>query len=289
MDNKEILVNTGLDWNVRTEKTQTLSGIELENKVALIREDNNKVLGLHSDSYGVYQNSQLVDLIQRVSSSTGLDIHKGGEFSGGKKVYIQLKSDNLTIGNDRVEGFVTGINSFDGSTSLAFGNSNLTISCTNTFFAAMRNLSKIRHTKNIELRVDDICRGVDKLIDDEKVMFEKIKRMSETGMGTVSNVNNDITNRVVQQLFDVNMDVDLNNYLNSDMLSTTKKNRISRFYVDLNGELKQKGDNLWGLFSGVTKYTTHSLSKTDNSEKKLFGLYGKKERQIFQDISSLVY
>ena len=101
-------------------------------------------------------------------------------------------------------------------------------------------------------------------------MFEKIKRMSETGMGTVSNVNNDITNRIVQQLFDVNMDVDLNNYLNSDMLSTTKKNRISRFYVDLNGELKQKGDNLWGLFSGVTKYTTHSLSKTDNSEKKLY-------------------
>ena len=31
---------------------------------------------------------------------------------------------------------------------------------------------------------------MDKLIDDEKVMFEKIRRMSETGMGTVSNVNN---------------------------------------------------------------------------------------------------
>ena len=107
--------------------------------------------------------------------------------------------------------------------------------------------------------------------------------------GLVSNVNNNLTNKVVQQLFDVNMAIDLNNYLNSDMLSTTKKNRISRFYVDLNGELKEKGDNLWGLFSGVTKYTTHSLSKTDNSEKKLFGLYGKKERQIFQDISSLVY
>ena len=109
-------------------------------------------------------------------------------------------------------------------------------------------------------------------------------------MGTITNLKTkELKDRVVQTLFDVNMDVDLDNYLNSNMLSTIKKNRISRFYVDLNGELKEKGDNLWGLFSGVTKYTTHSISKKDNSENKMFGLYGKKERQIFNDISSLVY
>jgi len=142
----------------------------------------------------------------------------------------------------------------------------------------------------MELRIDDICRGVDTLIEEEKVMFNKIIRMSETGMGTVTNLKTkELKDRVVQTLFDVNMDVDLDNYLNSNMLSTIKKNRISRFYVDLNGELKEKGDNLWGLFSGVTKYTTHSISKKDNSENKMFGLYGKKERQIFNDISSLVY
>jgi hypothetical protein len=39
--------------------------------------------------------------------------------------------------------------------------------------------------------------------------------------------------------------------------------------MDMKGELDQKGDNLWGLFSGVTKYTTHSLSKGDNSENKM--------------------
>lgn len=66
MTNNEILVQTGLDWNVRTEKTQTLSGIELD-KVALVREDTNEVLGIHSDSYSTYQNSQMVDLLDRKS------------------------------------------------------------------------------------------------------------------------------------------------------------------------------------------------------------------------------
>ncbi len=279
MTNNEILVQTGLDWNVRSEETQTVSGIKLD-KVALVREDTNQILGVHSNGYATYQNSQLADLLQKVSSSTGLDIHRGGEFGGGKKVFIQLKSNDLKLGNDKVEGFVTGINSFDGSTSLAFGNSNLTISCTNTFFAAMKNLSKVRHTKNMELRIDEICRGVDMLVDEEKKMFDNITKMSETRF------SKSLTDKVTKKLFDIDMDISLENYLMKDDLSTAKKNKLSRFYIDLNGELQQKGDNLWGLFSGVTKYTTHSLSKNDNTENKMFGTYGNRERVIFNDIVS---
>ena len=222
----------------------------------------------------------MVDLLQRVSSLTGLDIHKGGEFGGGKKVFIQLKSNDLKLGNDRVEGFVTGINSFDGSTSLAFGNSNVTISCQNTFFAAMKSLSKVRHTKNMELRIEDICRGVDMLVDEEKKMFNNITKMSETRF------DKSLTDKVTKKLFDIDMDISLENYLMKDDLSTAKKNKVSRFYIDLNGELQEKGDNLWGLFSGVTKYTTHSMSKNDNSENKMFGLYGNRERAIYNDIVS---
>lgn len=279
MTNNEILVQTGLDWNVRSEETQTVSGIKLD-KVALVREDTNQILGVHSNGYATYQNSQLADLLQKVSSSTGLDIHRGGEFGGGKKVFIQLKSNDLKLGNDKVEGFVTGINSFDGSTSLAFGNSNLTISCTNTFFAAMKNLSKVRHTKNMELRIDEICRGVDMLVDEEKKMFDNITKMSETRF------DKSLTDKVTKKLFDIDMNISLENYLMKDDLSTAKKNKLSRFYIDLNGELQQKGDNLWGLFSGVTKYTTHSLSKNDNTENKMFGTYGNRERVIFNDIVS---
>ena len=279
MTNNEILVQTGLDWNVRSEETQTLSGIKLD-KVALVREDTNEILGVHSNGYATYQNSQLADLLQKVSSSTGLDIHRGGEFGGGKKVFIQLKSNDLKLGNDRVEGFVTGINSFDGSTSLAFGNSNLTISCQNTFFAAMKNLSKVRHTKNMELRIDEICRGVDMLVDEEKKMFNNITKMSET------RYDKSLTDRITKKLFDIDMNISLENYLMKDEISTAKKNKVSRFYIDLNGELQEKGDNLWGLFSGVTKYTTHSLSKNDNTENKMFGTYGNRERVIFNDIIS---
>ncbi len=142
-----------------------------------------EVLSVHGDGYFPYQNHQMVDLLDKVSQQVGLPIHKGGYFGGGEKVYLQLKSNDLKLGNDRVEGFITGVNSFDGSTSLAFGPSNITISCQNSFFAAFRNLNaKIRHTKNMEMRIDDICRGLEGVLVEEKEMFEDIKKLSETKM-----------------------------------------------------------------------------------------------------------
>ena len=277
---QQVLDKVGLNWTVREESITTESGIIVPKSKAIIREDTNTVLSVHGDGYFPYQNHQMVDLLDKVSQQVGLPIHKGGYFGGGEKVYLQLKSNDLKLGNDRVEGFITGVNSFDGSTSLAFGPSNITISCQNSFFAAFRNLNaKIRHTNNMEMRIDDICRGLEGVLEEEKEMFEDIKKLSETKMTKKQE------DWVTRTLFNIMKDVDLN----SDKdVSTVTRNRLSRFYVDLNGEVKEKGDNLWGLFSGVTKYTTHSLSKGDNSENKMFGTYGQRERQIFKELVELV-
>ena len=213
MEKQEVLEKTGLDWNVRIEKTFTESGIELD-RIGLVREDTQEILGVHSNGYVPYQNTQLIELLDRVSSLTGLEIHRGGEFGGGRKVFIQLKSNDLRLGNDRVEGFVTGVNSFDGSTSLAFGNSNLTISCQNTFFSAYRNLEKIRHTKNMNIKIDEICRGVDTLVAEEQEIFNTIKRMSETQF------SQETKDRVIKSLFDIDMDINIRGFHDEERLST---------------------------------------------------------------------
>lgn len=277
---QEVLTKSGLNWGVREETITTQSGIVVPNKKALIREDNNAVLSVANESYCPYQNEQLVELLDKVSQQVGLPIHKGGSFGDGEKVFIQLKSGDLKLGTDRIEGFITGINSFDSSTSLAFGPSNITISCMNTFYAAFRNITtKVRHTKNMVLKIDEICKGLEKVLDEEKGLFEDITKLSETRM---TERNQDWVTRL---LFDIERQVELTDL---ESISTQKQNRLSRFYVDLNGELKEKGDNLWGLFSGVTKYTTHSYSKSDSTETKMFGMNGERERQIFKGLVELV-
>lgn len=274
------LQDVGLNWNVRTEKIVTESGLELPDYSAIVRTDNNVPLSVRSNTYTPYQNSELLDLLYRVSQQTGLPISNGGYFGNGEKVFIQMKSNDLKLGTDRIEGYITGINSFDGSTSLAFGNSSLTVSCQNTFFASYREVqSKVRHTQYMNTKIDEICRSIESNVKFEKDMFENIKKLNDV------KISPKVKDLVTRMLFNVDRQVDLKD---REMLSTQTFNKMSRFYIDLDGELKQKGDNLWGLFSGVTKYTTHSLSKEDNTEKKLFGVYGNRERQIFSELVELV-
>jgi len=269
-----------LNWKVRQEPVKTESGIIIPGHSAIVREDTNTPLSIMASSYQPYQNHEMIELLERVSNQTGMEIKNSGLFGEGEKVFIQLKSNDLKLGNDKVEGYLTGVNSFDGSTSLAFGPSNVTISCTNSFYAAFRGLNtKVRHTKNMVVKIDEICRSLQNVLVEEKQIFDNIVKLSETRIGD-KNVD-----EVLRKLFNIGKEVNLKD---SEAVSTVTQNKISRFYVDLNGELQGKGDNLWGLFSGVTKFTTHSLSKYDNTEKKMFGIYGNREREIFEDLVSLV-
>ncbi len=275
-----VLDQTGLNWTVREESITTQSGIIIPDKKAIIRDDINEVLSVHGDGYFPFQNHQLVDLLDKVSNKIGLPIHRGGSFGDGKKVYLQLKSNDLTLGNDRIEGYITGVNSFDGSTSLAFGPSNVTISCLNSFYSAFRSLdTRVRHTKNMIVKIDEICRGLEIVLQEESVIFEDIEKMYET------RYSKETKDWVTRLLFNLEKDSNLET---NENISTVTQNKLSNFYVDLNGEISQKGDNLWGLFSGVTKYTTHSINKGENEEGKMFGIYGNRERQIFNKLVELV-
>ena len=243
----DILNQTGLNWNVRTEELQTTSGIIIPDKIGLIRDDNNTCLGVHSGSYVPYQNQELLELLFRISQQTGLELHTGGSFKGGEKVWFQLKSEDLKLSNDRIEGYISGFNSFDGRTSLAFGNSNVTVSCQNTFWKGYRDVeTKLRHSSAMKPKIEEILRKIDVLLQEEQQTFDNIQRLGNVRM------TEQVKDLVIRRLFDIQKE----ERLDSDDLSTNKKNKLSRFYIDLNGELQQKGDNLWGLFSGVTKYTT---------------------------------
>lgn len=272
-----ILDEAHLNWKVRKEPIQTVSGIEIPEKVAIIREDTNKLLGIHSPNYPVLQNEQLLEILFRISSQTGLVLHSGGCFRGGENVWFQLKSNDLVLPNDRIKGYLSGLNSFDGKHSLALGHSSKTVSCQNTYFAVYRDVeTRLRHSLNMFSRIDAILFKVDELLREEQKSFETIKRMTEFQMDAATKT------LVTNYLFDIKKEDKIAD------LSTYKKNRMERFDFDLATEVATKGDTMWALFSGVTRYTTHSMKKGDNSEAKIFGTVGQKEREIWNKITEFV-
>lgn len=277
----EILEKTGLNWNVNKQTMMTESGIIIPDKVAIIREDNNSVLGVMGKGYEMFQNHEIAELLYQISTHSGLEIHKGGFFGNGEKVYLQLKSDNLSLNGDKVEGFLTGASSHDGGTALAFGNTTITISCMNTFHKAFKSLdSKMKHTQSMRPKLDLILKGIDKLIAEEKQDFNTIKRMSEIDLKP------EIAELITRTLFQLSKE----DMVLRDELSTRKKNQLLDFESDFLTETKQKGLNLWGGMSAVTRYTTHTANS--NAERgaynKMFGSVGDKERDIWNILSKQV-
>ena len=278
-----MLVQSKLDWTARMEKLQTASGIELPEHFGIIRNDTNKVLSVRGEGYSPYQNDELMELLFKVSKSTGLELHRGGLFDGGAKVFIQLKSGDLTLGNDKIEGQITGLNSFDGSTSLCFGNSTITISCRNTFFGAMKQIdTRVRHTKNMTLKIDEICRRLEVALVEENEMFKDIVKLSETSLDKA------IEEKVIRSLFKIDKDVALTD---EKQISTRTRNQISQFQIDRAIEVQGKGENLWGIMSSVTRYTSNSIGKSRKDydpDSKMFSQVGQREREVYNYLTSLV-
>lgn len=276
----EMLNKTGLNWKVNKEQVQTTSGIIIPDRVALVREDTNTVLGIHTESYEPYQNDELLELLFRISQQSGLAVHTGGSFKGGEKVWFQLKSNDLDLpNNDKLKGYISGFNSFDGRTSLAFGNSSITVSCMNTFWRGYKQVdTRLRHSATMRPRIDEILKRIDVVLNEEKQMFNEVLMLGNTKLTP------EVQELITKRLFEIGVE----ERLDSPELSTNKKNKLVRFNYDLGIELGQKGDNLWGMWSGVTRYTTHSMKRGDNSESKMFGRTGSIEREIYKELVELV-
>jgi phage/plasmid-like protein (TIGR03299 family) len=279
-ENKKVmLVASGLDWKVISESLKTESGIIVPDRVALVREDTKKILGIHTTGYVPYQNDELLELLYRIGNSTGLELHTGGSFKGGDKVWFQLKSADLKLGNDTIKGYISGFNSFDGKTALAFGNSEVTVSCMNTFWRGYKSVeTRLRHSASMKPRIEEILAKIDLLMKEEQDMFTEITRMNETRMTP------EVKELITKRLFEIGIE----ERLDSPEFSTNLKNRLWRFNYDMGIEVAQKGDNLWGGFSGLTRYTTHSMKKGDNSEGKMFGRTGNLEREIYKELVEMV-
>lgn len=276
MERNEILNACNLDWSVREEIVQTQSGLLVPNRKAIIRDDTNVVLGEVGEGYSPYQNHELAELLILISQSTGLQVHTGGFFGSGEKVWFQIKSDDMYLGGDTIKGYLSGFNSFDGTKNLAFGNTNVTVSCMNTFNAGYREVdSKLKHTKNMRPRIDEILKNIGILCKEEEVIFKQIKKLAETPMGSETK----------QTLTDILFGITKEEKING--LSTRKQNQVNEFQSVWAKEVEQKGQNLWGGFSAVTRWTTHHTNREieRRNELKMFGKSGEIDRFAWRAIN----
>jgi len=282
-----ILDKFGLRWSVSKQPLMLPDGSETP-YMAVVRDDNNAVFTTCKEGYTPYQNSELAELLVRISDKTGYEIHSGGMFNGGGKVYIQLNTGNEIkgLGNNRttVKGFVTGINGHDGTTSLKWGSVNFTICCQNTFAAARGSLQNTaRHTSAIHDRVETSIREIVSVTKVEQSIFDTFIKLSQIP------VTKDNIKAVVKSVTGV--DVDTPRSKAEEIYSAYSVNRSGELLQSISSELLVKGETLWGLFSGVTHYTSHvvPVPKRENArlESKYVGNGSNIDNNIYEMVTKM--
>ena len=295
MTNNEEIFNQGLDilnkfklnWNVT--KLPLFSNLETDilptNSFGIFRTDTNEWLGTHGKNYVPLQNCfalQNFDLINTVLTASqdiqdfNLQEVKAGVFLKGRKVYIQLPLRNEEIGASQVKRWITALNSHDGSTAVAFGSQQTVIICENTFYKAYKELNKVRHSLHMNQKLEVMVEDLNASLLLDKLMVDEFKSWIDKPI---------TTNQIDAVLKSI---VSLDDTQDLEDISTRKSNQIKRINESFETEFATQGENLWGLFNGVTRYTNHNMfpNKSQNSiqESLMLGQAAKINETAFNQI-----
>lgn len=152
-------VTDNLDWTVshRPMFFQRANGSTAEwpDRVAVVRDDNERCLGTVSPDYETVQNSDLLGLINPMISEGLLTVENMGYLNHGSRVFAQAKlSQEYKIIGENYNGYVTILNGHVGNSAVAIGSTMTRVICGNTFASAYSDISeKYRHSSGVTERV----------------------------------------------------------------------------------------------------------------------------------------
>ena len=258
---KEILKEHGLDF--RIDKRQLFGSDENGNQLitpyfGLFNSSSGECINTCKVGYHVSQNEDIVDMVLKGTAKFGdkLNVTKAGSINGGRRVFLQLAIDGESkIGDDIITRYITIIDSNDGSTSLSVGIGDMVAHCTNQFFKFYKaGEAKFRHTATLEQKIASIPELIEVALGKSLEQMKVYKKFQSTPLTKA------LAAKVIKEV------------LNFETVDMTGRQQIihDNLMTSIAIEKRFCGDNLWGLFNGVTRFTTHhqSVPKRNNGREE---------------------
>jgi hypothetical protein len=239
-----------LNWDIKIESVLSQNNSFNTRKKALIRNDNNNLLGIVGDNYEPVTNSQLLHLTDALTKSGEFELKGFDEINNGKIILAFLKNNNpdLKMNGCKIEEYMFIGNSFDGTKRFHIGTTSNLIRCANQFSSTLEVYSK-KHNSNL-------------IIDDLSIK-NLIKSYKETKTELYESFNGLEKIKIDETIIE-NLIKEVQIMLNYDSRITDKneqKERLSMLTLrnSIDREIKDLGHNAFALFNGVTWYTTHEM------------------------------
>lgn len=248
--------NNIASWDV-IESPVIVLGQESKDYKALIRSDNKEVLSIVSDTYKPITNQTFFETINQIQEISGFEYQGHEELFEGRRILAWLKNpEKRKICGHETKDFLMFGTAHDGTSALMVGTTNHMIRCNNQFTALYKNnIFKIAHTKTSDAKVGKLAQSYIKYQTVSNLMYANIERFA-----------------------DVKVDAKLIKAIVSELTGECTKQKITAYtqkvqsdlHTAINRECNELGQTLFGLFNGLTYYTTH-FAKNHRGKEPIFG------------------
>lgn len=211
------------------------------------------------NSYNPPSTSEFQQYYQELADITGFAPQGFQEWNQGMQIFGYLKNtkEKFDIDGHQIDDYLLIGVGYGGNTSFFIGSVNQLLRCENQFGLINRTW-KIRNSKGRQLKTQELLQGFEEHLKIRDNMFETFRRFKEV------KIDHDLIVAAKRRI------MEMENEEKVADLKTIRKSQYTDLTAAIAGETADLGQNLWGLFNGVTKFTTHSLERKQ-SERNIFG------------------
>ena len=264
LTSKDALHYSGLDWQVKQEPLMTGTFKSVPGYVANVRSDNDRILGIVSDSYKVVQNEEAFAFTDALIGE-GVRYETAGSLDEGRKVWLLAKlPERYQLVGEDVDPYIVFTSSHDGSGAIRVAPTPIRVVCQNTLNLALNTAKRswsTTHTSNVHSRLDDARNTL--LFADKymKALQQEAERLS------MQRVTDKLFYNLVDKLLPVDEDA------SEQTKSNNLKQRSDLIYRYFHApDLVDLPKNGWRFINAVSDHATHAqpLRMTKNYRENLF-------------------
>ena len=144
MTPEQIMVKAGLDWTVEKEEVQTVSGVKIPGKKALVRSSDGSVLDMVGDDWNPVQNTQAFEFFSDFVMAGDMEMNVAGSLKDGKNVFAlaKIKESFTILGEDQVDSYLLFSNPHQYGKAVDIRFTPIRVVCNNTLTFSLQSASK---------------------------------------------------------------------------------------------------------------------------------------------------
>ena len=273
----DALTASGLDWTVNKQPVYAFTGdgqaISIDDHKAVVRDTDNKVLGVVGNKYVPIQNHEAFTFMDSLVDEGLMRYHTAGSLKGGRRVWLLGKiGETEIVPRDKVDQYLFLYNGFDGKAALRCLWTHIRVVCSNTASAALSHGAKtgvsIRHTGNAASKMQEAHRvlGLANKAFDESNAFLKV--LADTPMGTSDWVDLCLT-LFPEPVVDEDGKVSKRGRSRVD----NKRRELTSLFLDGTGStIPGVRGTAWGAYNAITEYASFFRTTRGSQDRRFESL-----------------